>query len=568
MIFRDDNRRCWLLGLVIVFALIAAACGDDDDTTAEEPAAAEPAAAEPADEEPAAEEPAAEPAADEPAAEPAAEEPTEGCTADRVGGEILVGQFSMPTSVDPAFRSVGPAGGTNMLMAMYDTLMRFNGETGEIEPYVAESYEIMDNGREVVLTLRPDVTFGNGNPLNAEAVVAAHSRYVGGGTGLSGYGAFIGSIEAVDDLTVRYTMPTPWGAELLNQMAQTFGMIADAAVAEELGDDFGSTTNTGAGVGPYELTVFNPPTEVVLEAKDNYWQGPVCIRRINNETVASGQQAVDSFRTGQYDQTMAFQPQDSAKFAEDPVGQVHEEFVGSRSILIFNTDDESAHFNDQRVRQAVSLAMDVELMNERGYGGALIPHKSFVPPGLPVAQTPDPPFDPDRARELVEEVKAETGWDGSFELTCSSGNADPCVAAAAILNNVGFNAEANSTYSIQAWVQKVSRNHDYQTAMAAILVYNNDFWDSYFRYVLADTNYTNLADQAFKDAFAATTAFPIGSPEYDEAIAVVAEMWEEIVPTINIGSAIERTIYQDRLKGIEHTFKGLILWGKAYLDDA
>ena len=137
--------------LLVVLGLLAAACGDDDDGGAAGEAEA------PSDE---AEE-------SEVTATPAEDEV---CTEERQGGELTMGVQLMAIGLDPTVAlGTGVAGATE-ITAIYDTLMRYNPDTGEIDPHVAESLEPNDDFTQWTLTLPEGITFGNGDPLTAEAV--------------------------------------------------------------------------------------------------------------------------------------------------------------------------------------------------------------------------------------------------------------------------------------------------------------------------------------------------------------------------------------------------------------
>ena len=145
-----------LMAASFVFALLAAACGDDDGgdgagVTGDEPAPAEEPAQEPAQEP--AEEPAEEPAqepAEEPAEEPAQEEPS---------GTLRVG-FSFATTGEQHFDS--RLSGGRYMRLLYAPLMTIDSG-GNYVPYLAESVEISEPTR-VVVTLRSDAVFENGSP--------------------------------------------------------------------------------------------------------------------------------------------------------------------------------------------------------------------------------------------------------------------------------------------------------------------------------------------------------------------------------------------------------------------
>ena len=291
------------------------------------------------------------------------------CNASRVGGTMSFGQFSIGTSLDPAFRQSGGAGGISVLSGLYDELMKSDPKTGAVTPYLAQSLTANKDFTQFVLKLRPGIKFGDGNPLDAAAVVAAHTRYITPPNTFSGFAPFFQSIVATDPMTVTYTMTTPF-SDLATQMSTTFGMIADPAAVAKYGSAFGSTPNAGAGVGPYEVTTFSPPTSVIQKAKSNYWQGPVCIQEIDNTTTTSAQQGEQSFVTGQYDMAYIRDPvvYQTYKTTKPQVGYDEPVLQTGASAIWLNLQSKAAHMDDPRVRQALSLATDANQINQRAYG--------------------------------------------------------------------------------------------------------------------------------------------------------------------------------------------------------
>jgi peptide/nickel transport system substrate-binding protein len=445
--------------------------------------------------------------------------------------------------------------------------LRFNPDTGKVEPYLAKSYSVNAARTQLTLKLRPGIKFGNGDTFDATAVAAAQQRYITPPNALAGYAPYISSIVAVDPLTVQYNLSQAW-TPLATQLAGDFGMIADPAVAAKLGSGFGSAVNTGAGVGPYDLATFNPPSNVVLKAKKNYWQGPVCIDTITNTTQASSQQALDSFNTGQYQVAYL---RDSVllqqyKTTKPRVGQVHEEPNVQGIAVYINTLSKSAHLDDVRVRQALQMGLNANLVNQRGFQGTLNATTALVPKGITgVAATKPPKYDPAGAKKLIDQVKSETGWDGSMRLLCNTTNADGCTATQAVLTTLGLKISADSTLTTTPYTLKVSINHDYDIALGGIQVFNGDFYEAFYRITIAPNNYTQFSDPEWTKAWNAVNEQQIGTPAYSDAIAKVAAVQAKLVPTLNVGTFSEATLHQNSVKGLAWTVKNIILWGKAYL---
>lgn len=264
---RSDISHGWrrargraLLAVLLALALAAAACGDDDG--------APTAGADGADTT----------STTEGSTEPTDEE----CTAERVGGELTMSAFSETRSLDPTVSTgTGTTGGTE-LSAIYDTLMRFDYETFEFEPWVAESLVPDDEKRVWTLTLREGVTFGNGDPLTAEAVRASIARHQDPNSRsvVKPEVSQIQSMEVVDDLTLRFTLVEPWG-----MFPIVLADMADPEVLSERAFDghLIITETIMPETSPYHVDAeglaYDPDraAQLVAEVKAEGWDGSISL---------------------------------------------------------------------------------------------------------------------------------------------------------------------------------------------------------------------------------------------------------------------------------------------------
>jgi ABC-type transport system substrate-binding protein len=97
---------------------------------------------------------------------------------------------------------------TNASLPLYDSLVWINDDL-EIEPALAERWEISDDGTEYVFHLRRGVTFHNGEPFTAESVVATWETGSDPSNDYANFYDVADTVEAIDDYTVRITTPEP-----------------------------------------------------------------------------------------------------------------------------------------------------------------------------------------------------------------------------------------------------------------------------------------------------------------------------------------------------------------------
>ncbi|HRE02727.1 MAG TPA: ABC transporter substrate-binding protein, partial [Ilumatobacteraceae bacterium] len=250
------RRRSAATSLALVAALLAA-CGSDEKASPTSSTAAGGSSTSTASSSPTS----TGPSSSSPSSTPAG---NSACSTTGEGGEITVAAYSFTQSLDPTVAGSNGLLGASELAAIYDTLMRFNTETGAFEPRVAESLEPNSDFTEWTLTLRDGVTFGNGDPLTAADVVASIERHAAeeSKSTYKSLVAVISGMQAVDDLTVTFTLAQPW-PKFPYVLSLGPGMITNPRIADERGGDLVSNPE-GAGVGPFEFSRFAPNEEVVL----------------------------------------------------------------------------------------------------------------------------------------------------------------------------------------------------------------------------------------------------------------------------------------------------------------
>jgi peptide/nickel transport system substrate-binding protein len=537
------HKRLWLAALLVLFA---AACGSDGTESSDEGSGGSGGSGEAASDD-------------------------EVCTEDRVGGELTMGMYSETRGLDPmVVAGSGVAGGIESA-AVFDRLAQWNPETGEFEPRLAESIEPNEDFTQWTVTLRPDVTFGNGDPLTAEAVRFSVERMQSEDnlTSQRGQALTIQSVEVVDDMTVRFDVGDPWPG-FPAVLADEVGMIVNPAVVEELGPEEFATMPVGAGVGPYEPERFVPGEEIVLTAKDDYWGGPVCIETLRFVAIPGANDTYDAFANGDLDMAFIRQPSVVAQAREDGVN----EFVTLQNlgeVLLLNQGiggNEDVITTDERIRRAIDLAIDYEQVTERAEDGAGIPTNAVIGEGsLYYEGVEGNPHDPEEAEALVEEVKEETGWDGSLHLSCDGSREDALLAIAAQLDAVGFDVETDLGANLADHITRVRQEQDYEVACWGFSVDDANTWMRLNQNVgSSGTNATGYASDAMDAALADLRAAE-NDDQRKTALEAVQEVWNEEIPSVGLSAIEELIIWGDHVRGLDFTSKTVVFFDQAWIDE-
>jgi len=411
---------------VVAFGLIAAACGSDsgddasDDTVAGTAAetvdtATEETTAESAPADTTAESAPADTTADSTADSTAPGGDDEACTEERAGGDVVALTGSPYATLDPA-QMLGTGGyGGDLAAALYGSLIYYNPDTAEFEPYIATSWEPNEDNSSWTVTIRDDVTFGNGEPFTTADIAAGIERQKLGRT----RGARMANqvtAEVVDPTTI--VLSSAQGFNLPFMLSADLGWIPNNNVVTTLGEGFARNA-LGAGAGAFEFESISdtPGESLVLVAKDDWWGGPVCIDRIEFKFVQDPTAGVESFTRGEAD-TM-YLPNNAVLAPVDEAGLLeYSELVGAYQWVFTDQGKVSADspFKDVRIREAMQLAIDYDVLYERVQGGiGPKPTSAVIPEGSPYYTGAEgPPYDPDRASELIAETIADGTWDGSF----------------------------------------------------------------------------------------------------------------------------------------------------------
>ncbi len=309
-------------------------------------------------------------------------------------GAFRVGIESTPRTLDPRYAAGAHA--VRILPLLFHGLLRADA-AGRLVPDLAASWEQPDPLTHV-MRLREGVRFHDGTEFTARDVVATYRYIADPAHGCPGAGALepLASVEAPDEGTVVFRLKR---LHVSFPNALTWGVLpARLAGRPDLGDEI-------VGTGPYRLAAFRPGEEIVLEAFPDHVDGPPALERIVFRIVSNATTRLLEIRSGGLDLLQNAVPPYSVRFLrKDPDLRVIVAPGTSYQYLGFNLEDPI--LSDVRVRRAIAHAIDRETLIRFALDGLARPATTLFPPEhwAHNPAVPTYPYDPDRARRLLDEA--------------------------------------------------------------------------------------------------------------------------------------------------------------------
>lgn len=386
-------RRAAGVGLAGASMALLAACGGGDDTpsgSSGDGGAASTATSETSGGTPAATEPAGE-------GEP------------KRGGKITVALNSDLTTMDPHKSTA--AVDRQVYQLIYDKLVDID-EQLNIVPYLAQKWEISDDGTQYTFALVSGVTFHDGEPFNAEAVKVNFERMLDPETASPRRSevAQVTQVEAPDDTTVVLTLSQPY-SPLLATLSDRAGMIISPKAIAELGDDL---ARNPVGTGAFTFVEWIKDDHLTVRRNENYWrEGLPYLDEVTYKPVIDATVRLTSLRTNEVQMIDQISPKDVEATKNDP-SLVYSEIPGL-AFQYISLNVSRPPFDKKELRQAVAWCIDREAIIRAIFFGIGTPAQTPIPPSswaydesVQVYQQ-----DYDKARELL----AAAGMPDGFEFT-------------------------------------------------------------------------------------------------------------------------------------------------------
>ncbi|ATY93026.1 glutathione ABC transporter substrate-binding protein GsiB [Pectobacterium atrosepticum] len=334
-----------------------------------------------------------------------------GVTAAMVASPVWAAKDAV-IAVGSTFTSLDPYDANDSLSqtvakSFYQGLFGFDKDMKLIN-VLADSYDISSDGLTYTVKLHPGVKFHDGSAFNAAAVKVNLDRASNPDNRLKRYNLFkmIDKTEAVDDLTVKITLKTPFSA-FVNNLAHPAAVMISPAALTQYGKEIGFHP---VGTGPYRFVAWNQTDFVKVEKFSGYWKaGLPKLDSITWRPVVDNNTRAALLQTGEAQFAYPI-PFEQAKVLEknDKLALVASPSILHRYISMNVTQKP---FDNPKVRQALNYAINKDALIKVAFSGYATPAEGPLPNSIDYSVKYHPwPYDPAKARELLKEAGYPNGF--------------------------------------------------------------------------------------------------------------------------------------------------------------
>lgn len=356
------------------------------------------------------------------------------------GGTLIMAWGARdPNTLDPALS--GDVGSAFVIRQLFSGLVRLDVNL-EVQPDLAETWQISEDGLIYTFTLRADARFADGRAITSADVIYSLERacdpqlgsnlpaatylsdIVGATEKLRGQAQKIAGLRAIDDRTLEITIDAP-KSYFLSKLTHPSSFVVDEQAVVAGGATWIEQPN---GSGPFEIEEWRHDQLLVIKRNLNYYRDLPKLDRVRFLIGAAASNPQMLYEQGQIDLTEV--PSYALARVQDTSNPLAKELVQvpQLSLYYIGLNVNLPPFDDPKVREAFSLLLDRQKLTEVSLYGAVEQARGILPPGIP-GYNPDLPViksDIERARTLIAEsrygsienlppIVAYGGWSGVLQ---------------------------------------------------------------------------------------------------------------------------------------------------------
>jgi len=396
------------------------------------------------------------------------------------GGTLTISLAAEPSGLDP---TTNPSAAIKRVVHynLLEGLLKVD-RNGRVVPALAKSYSVSKDGKEHTFVLHSGIKFHDGNPCTAEEVKFTFERLLDPKTAAPYrmYYEAIESIQAVDPTTVKFKMKKVDSNFLFN-MARGDAVIVSQQSADRL-------KSAPVGTGPFKFVEWKRGDSVIMAKNPDYYvKGLPYLEKVTFKFIPDPSAQLAALRAGDIE-VIAYDlaPENVPALERDARFKVLKGNTTTDAILAMNHSKKP--FNDPKVRQAITLAIDRKAVIQGAVGGYGTPIGSHMDPTNPyyVDLSGLYPYNPQKAKQLLTEAGYPDGFEAILKLP------EPYAYArrsgeiiADQLSKVGIKLTLE-VIQMGQWVDRVFKNADYDlTVMGHAEPFDIEIYSRpnyYFRY--------------------------------------------------------------------------------------
>ncbi len=348
-------------------------------------------------------------------------------TSPRYGGTFRGYLTSEPANLDPA-RGVDVNEGS-VQAKLFDGLVRYD-EAMHLVGNLAERWEISADGKFYTFRLRQGVRFHDGQPFTAKDVLYSFDRLLdpktasprtwvlekvrGAKERLDGSAPTVAGLTCPDAYTVCIELTEPF-APFLSLLSMPAAFVLPSGAADRIARK--EFFEKPVGTGPFKAVARERDSYIRLEANPSYHGPQPQVGAIELRIIPESLKAEMEFESGNLD-ILQLNPSNYERFASRPdhAGRIHD--VPAMNVFYIGLNNQTAPFNDVRVRRALNLLIDRQAILSAVFQGRGVPAAGSIPPGIlgHSADLRGYGFDPAKGKQLLAEAGFGPGKPLKFDL--------------------------------------------------------------------------------------------------------------------------------------------------------
>ncbi|GAA3660189.1 ABC transporter substrate-binding protein [Nocardioides ginsengisoli] len=317
------------------------------------------------------------------------------------GGILRVGALQ---DIVPARIFTNSSDAINVLIgSVYDSLIDYPRDSLDPKPSLATSWKLSDDGTQLHLQLRDDVTFHSGRPFTSKDVEFSIKTWADPTwtVQLQRTAAAVTGFDTTDPHAITLTFAHP--------LSNIFDLLDMLPIIDK--DTIGQLREGKAfvGTGPFKFASWSPGSKISFTRNDDYWRGKPALDGIDVSVIPDPQAQVAQLRAHQLDLILGASYRDFQSLGKDKQFQVNQ-WNGAEGQVYVGTNVTNPALSDVRVRQAIAYALDRKRVVDEVLRGAGVPISTPWPsysPAYDEKANATYDYDLTKAKKLVDEAKAD-----------------------------------------------------------------------------------------------------------------------------------------------------------------